>query len=141
MASKMLNRLYRRDNGMCHYCTQKCNRTHGSAKQATKEHIVPRSLGGQNALDNYVLACSACNNKRGIQLFFCRCDTCAPLINRALARQKFVDQIFWGLVEHNKVKIRRMQSGRWKVRTGYSHKTYETWAEAMAAVTESQRIV
>lgn len=34
---------------------------------ATLEHLVPRGSGGKDALDNLVVACSRCNQKRGTE--------------------------------------------------------------------------
>jgi 5-methylcytosine-specific restriction endonuclease McrA len=32
---------------------------------ATEDHLVPKSKGGSDLLDNLVLACNECNNQRG----------------------------------------------------------------------------
>ncbi len=34
----------------------------------TIDHVIPRSKGGTNDLDNLLLACNKCNNKRGDQM-------------------------------------------------------------------------
>ncbi|WP_369406295.1 HNH endonuclease [Nocardiopsis trehalosi] len=39
----------------CHWC---------GAPATTADHLVPRSLGGTNTLDNYVPSCSPCNSAR-----------------------------------------------------------------------------
>lgn len=41
------------------------NAIKGDARSATIDHILARSLGGTNALDNVVLACLECNGNRG----------------------------------------------------------------------------
>lgn len=37
--------------------------------ERTIEHLLPKSLGGSNALSNLRLACFTCNNSRGNSLF------------------------------------------------------------------------
>lgn len=49
-----------RDGWKCCYCDRALGLT-----TATLEHVVPRSLGGTNALDNLKLACESCNRARG----------------------------------------------------------------------------
>lgn len=49
--------IYQRDDHTCQYC--------GSQKKLTIDHIVPRSRGGQDTWENMVVACSACNTKKG----------------------------------------------------------------------------
>lgn len=43
----------------CAYCTIDCS------KRPTIDHIIPRSKGGNNKLENLVIACFECNNKKG----------------------------------------------------------------------------
>lgn len=52
--------VLRRDNYTCSYCLAK-NKT-GSL---TIDHIIPKSLGGENSFTNCVAACAACNRKKG----------------------------------------------------------------------------
>lgn len=52
--------LFARDNGQCQYC--------GDAlpmKEATIDHVMPRSRGGKRTWENVVLACHPCNRKKG----------------------------------------------------------------------------
>jgi hypothetical protein len=37
-----------------------------SGKRATVEHVIPKSQGGTNLLDNLVAACHDCNQRRGV---------------------------------------------------------------------------
>ncbi len=37
--------------------------------QATMEHVVPRSQGGPNVLENLEISCSPCNQERGVTEF------------------------------------------------------------------------
>lgn len=51
-------RIVRRDGGRCRYC--------GRAYHAmTLDHILPKSRGGGNTLENLALCCFACNNRKG----------------------------------------------------------------------------
>ena len=55
-----LDTLYARDGGICQLCHKKCPR-----KQATREHIVPLSKGGEHSWKNVVLAHGRCNSRKG----------------------------------------------------------------------------
>ncbi|QPG04372.1 HNH endonuclease [Salinimonas marina] len=52
--------LFRRDNCLCLYCGQKF-----SPSVLTKDHIVPRSRGGQDRWTNVATACQRCNHFKG----------------------------------------------------------------------------
>ncbi len=45
----------------CAYCDRFCTREIESL-----DHIIPRALGGTNRLENLVMACRACNQKRAV---------------------------------------------------------------------------
>ncbi len=47
--------------GLCEYCL--CTQEF-SPQKFTLEHIIPKSKGGTDDLDNLALACSACNNSK-----------------------------------------------------------------------------
>ncbi len=49
-----------RDNFQCQYCHREL-----SPKEATLDHVVPRSQSGKTSWDNIVCACGACNRKKG----------------------------------------------------------------------------
>lgn len=51
--------LVKRDKN-CQYCFKKL-----SPSEVTIDHIIPKSLGGKNSFTNCVIACRACNNKKG----------------------------------------------------------------------------
>lgn len=36
--------------------------------QVTIDHVVPRTLGGPDHIDNYVLCCKTCNSRKGNKL-------------------------------------------------------------------------
>ncbi len=49
-----------RDNFQCQYCTKSL-----SSKEATLDHVVPRSQGGKTTWLNVVCCCPPCNRKKG----------------------------------------------------------------------------
>lgn len=53
-----------KQQGRCCFCLQKFDR-----HQLTLEHIQPLSLGGTNAIPNFDMSCTICNNERGVQDF------------------------------------------------------------------------
>jgi 5-methylcytosine-specific restriction endonuclease McrA len=55
--------IFLRDRHTCQYCGR-----HGSQAELTIDHLVPRSRGGRTAWDNVVLACTACNTRKGSRL-------------------------------------------------------------------------
>lgn len=55
----------------CHYCGIAL--TQGTR---TRDHVVPRALGGPTKRDNLVPACSPCNWAKGARRSLCGCETC-----------------------------------------------------------------
>jgi len=55
------NAIRKRANYLCEYCHSP---EQISATRFTVDHIVPRSLGGSDELDNLALACRRCNERR-----------------------------------------------------------------------------
>jgi 5-methylcytosine-specific restriction endonuclease McrA len=49
--------ILRRDQYQCQYCRSK--------KNLTIDHIIPRSKGGKHSWNNVVIACAACNSRKG----------------------------------------------------------------------------
>ena len=52
--------LYRRDRYTCQYCGGR-----PGSKELTIDHVMPRSRGGALSWENCVLACVACNKRKG----------------------------------------------------------------------------
>lgn len=52
--------LFARDGHICMYCGK-----NAEAAQLTRDHIVPRSAGGQDVWENVVAACRRCNQFKG----------------------------------------------------------------------------
>lgn len=49
--------VLRRDGPGCHWC--------GAEYAPTLDHVIPRSMGGSDKIENLVLACEDCNQARG----------------------------------------------------------------------------
>jgi len=139
MACRQIKVLYRLFDGLCHYCGDQTNRIQNHPKQATKDHVVPKGLGGSNTLDNYVLACQTCNNDKGTTLFYCMCVFCGPRIEAALEDAELVNNLFDQIISFNRAVVRK-DNGVWKVHKGYSHHSYDTWEEAMAFVNTPPKV-
>jgi len=52
--------VFARDRGRCQYC-----RSRLQWREATYDHVVPRSRGGRTAWENIVIACRPCNQRKG----------------------------------------------------------------------------
>lgn len=52
--------IYRRDNGRCFYCNRNLK-----YRQATLDHYLPKSQGGNEVIYNLVLCCEKCNRLKG----------------------------------------------------------------------------
>ena len=55
--------VLKRDGYTCHYCHRDAN---------SVDHVVPRSHGGTDDLDNLVACCSSCNSSKGDRFFSSR---------------------------------------------------------------------
>ena len=55
--------VWLRDDGRCQYCEKTIVLT-----EATVDHVIPKSRGGQNTWENVALACAKCNQKKGSRL-------------------------------------------------------------------------
>jgi len=51
--------VHKKQDYTCQYCGVKCNPA--GDRKITIDHVIPRSAGGTNALDNLVSCCSLCN--------------------------------------------------------------------------------
>jgi hypothetical protein len=52
--------LWKRDNGECGYCQRPL-----TLKEATIDHVIPQSHGGQTVWENVVTCCRSCNTRKG----------------------------------------------------------------------------
>ncbi len=51
--------VFARDRGRCQYCDRRLTK-----REATYDHVVPRSVGGRMTWDNIVVACIGCNQRK-----------------------------------------------------------------------------
>lgn len=65
----LLRTLVTKYGGRCNACGDQVNMRHGHPKQATVDHVLPRSRGGNDALDNLQLLCRACNCDKADQFW------------------------------------------------------------------------
>lgn len=135
----MVNKIIKRDGKDCHYCGRTTVRSDAERlnRFPTVEHVLPRSLGGENSIENYVLACYKCNQKRGSHLFYCDCRECQEKILDALYSPARLQRIFDAIVAHNKPLISKDRKpvvagrGKWKVRIGHNQQYFYTFEEAV----------
>lgn len=126
-------------SNICHYCKKPCD-SGSQRRYPTREHVVPRCFGGENSMSNYVLACAACNNKRGTSLFFCECRDCRELILDALYNEEVIDTIIEGIEDHNRPIIKKTHINsdydmQWVVRIGHNKKHFKTFEKAIEFAT------
>ncbi len=79
--AKKIRYLLKRDGPVCHYCgtrlaTKADERGELLENQITLDHIVPRSRGGSNHLENFVLSCPGCNQWKGREQYEKHCARC-----------------------------------------------------------------
>lgn len=58
-------RLAEAQNWKCCFCGCYMTEIHGKKNSVTVEHVIPKSLGGDDHKDNLAASCSRCNNRRG----------------------------------------------------------------------------
>ena len=59
----------------CHYCDRPAN---------SRDHIVPRRLGGPDALWNLVMSCGPCNMRKKDNWPSCQCEGCRSAVGEFL---------------------------------------------------------
>lgn len=60
-----LRQIFNLYGGVCQYCLKEIKYS-----VATKDHVLPKSKGGENFDNNIVLACKKCNNKKAAKFPF-----------------------------------------------------------------------
>lgn len=56
--------LFARDNYTCQYCGREDDNLKGRLNKLTRDHVQPRSRGGEDIWTNVVTACSSCNSRK-----------------------------------------------------------------------------
>jgi CRISPR/Cas system Type II protein with McrA/HNH and RuvC-like nuclease domain len=64
LTGKHLRDQFRRQKGLCYYCGCEMTRVSHTRLTACMEHVVPISRGGDNSLENVVISCASCNNRK-----------------------------------------------------------------------------
>lgn len=144
-ARSHITRLFRRDGITCHYCGVVCVKNkldqnghmteNYNPRMATKDHVVPKSMGGLGKLENFVLACRECNEHRGDQLHYCGCLFCENVIATFFQRVFAADH--FGPV---KPKVWKHHDGTWVMSVGLNSYGWATWNSAMRQVPNMKRI-
>lgn len=58
-----------RDGTACHYCgVPTIIANAGNSRRRTVDHVIPRKFGGDDSIENLVLACGDCNSRKGAQV-------------------------------------------------------------------------
>lgn len=114
---KIKKAVLERDNFTCQYCGEKLDAT-----EATLEHIIPRSLGGNSSFDNLITACRYCNcykanktlknyligaiksNTEYYQTFISSLDSIRALMETS-SYEKTVEEVFYRLLYSNIIAI------------------------------------
>lgn len=68
-AKNHITQLLKRDGPWCHYCGYEIRLLDGSRNDkvaVSRDHIIPRALGGLNGIDNLMLAHKYCNSIRAL---------------------------------------------------------------------------
>lgn len=138
MANHM-TRLIKRDGLKCHYCKCVVQRSHGNHQAncnnptlATKDHVVPKSMGGLGKVENYVIACKTCNETRGDNLYYCACAFCADVV------ESFMQRCFGGTFGVVKPRVWKHHDG-WVISIGLNSFYRKSWNGAMSAVPSAER--
>lgn len=73
-------------DGCCYYCQQPMNRVF-------VDHVIPRSRGGGDDLENLVACCSSCSSRKGTStpLEWARREAIVAIARQALAKEFGID--------------------------------------------------
>lgn len=82
-AARRLVVLMKRDGPACYWCGRE-------GERMNVDHVIPRCLGGSNALSNVVASCVPCNEAKGCQIVSGREEVARLVAARAdrLAKRK-----------------------------------------------------
>lgn len=77
LTAQLKRAVIKRAGGICEYCQSQAR---FSPQPFSVEHILPRALGGQTALENLALSCQGCNNIK-----YTKVEGLDPLTNATVA--------------------------------------------------------
>ena len=82
--------LLKHSGPICHYCGRRLSTEQDaggelSDDRITLDHIVPRSKGGSDHLENFALSCPSCNQKKGSAEYENHCVGCRERFAKAAA--------------------------------------------------------
>lgn len=65
--SERMKRRWRKHGKVCAYCKNPVTTERGNnhPMSPSRDHVIPLSRGGRDSLDNIVMACRWCNNRKG----------------------------------------------------------------------------
>lgn len=91
------SRLSEAQNHRCCWCGCMTVEDRGKKNSSTVEHYVPRSLGGTDDMNNLVMACHDCNNKRGTLEVeeFMSYKECKVVRGKMSKREKIQRKVYW----------------------------------------------
>jgi len=62
---------------VCHYCDIEL-----TEENKTKDHVVPRAIGGRDVRWNIVWSCRDCNSRKADKFPVCSCNLCRKTVRR-----------------------------------------------------------
>ena len=60
---RLKRRVWARDGDVCQWCGIVCDHSHGPTGR-TVDHLIPRSKGGEDTMDNCITSCRSDNSSR-----------------------------------------------------------------------------
>lgn len=117
-------KLANRNQWRCYWCNHGMRPEFGFQNSATIEHLLPRSQGGSNKVDNLQSACARCNRTRGIQdhdEFMLTAKT-FPKDRRSMAQADLDHKAAKRKAQRAQLALRATQSGGDHVQPEMNHK-------------------
>jgi 5-methylcytosine-specific restriction endonuclease McrA len=60
---KIWHQVFERDGGRCRYCDMDFLKSFASYQNSSVDHVIARSVGGSDHIDNLALCCHGCNSR------------------------------------------------------------------------------
>jgi hypothetical protein len=123
-------RLVKRDGARCHYCKKMTIAKPSKSQEGlrrTRDHVVPKKMGGSGADSNMVIACADCNSEKQSNIYYCGCSQCIGTINR------FLITALDGVQGPTKPKVWKHR-GEWVLSYGLISEVVPNWRAGMKRV-------